>query len=332
MGILIGKPYKRDIEARFRSLLQKAVRRGNVELVLTASAYLENLVARERNWFRNRAAVITFQECWPLGAHLVFTKKYHSKVAALVQVTRMQKARDAAGLGALAHALVNGDPSVYEGTPDDRHIRIIANAIRRPEDFWKWLAQHISAGAPRELIDNALRFRNTGRPRDRAVLQAAAYLAATGEIPLVQAVDPNASGFPYWIAFDAHTPEGKRVLNDIARDLHLSYRQLEWSFFYFEGSVTNAAVTSKWWDWHCRWHFRKIGLSVDEAPLLWEPVKPQLQAALDEEARQLHRELYAWKLTHRDRIESLKKKVILFGEHRDSGGGRNQRELFASPD
>ena len=65
-----------DIDMRFRSLLQKAVRRGNVKLVFTTSALLESLSRKEKNWFRNRTAVITFEECWPLGSELVFNRKY----------------------------------------------------------------------------------------------------------------------------------------------------------------------------------------------------------------------------------------------------------------
>jgi hypothetical protein len=327
MGIIIGRPHKQDIDSRFRSLLQKAVRRGNLELVYTTSAFLESLTNREKNWFRNRTAVITFEECWPLGAKLVFTQKFHSKVAALVQVTQYQKAWDATGLGFLAFALAGGDRSVLEGDSSDRPIRIVANAIQRPDDFWKWLDSRAVSGDERMLIQNARRFRKTGRPRDRAVVHAAAYLAASGRLPEIRPVEETAAAFPYWIALDAHTPQGKRVLNDVARDLHLSLKQLEWTFFYFEGSLTNGAVTSYWWERSCRWHFRKIGLRADEAHLLWEPVKPQLMRALDEDSRQLHGELYAWKLAHRARIDTLKKKVFLFTAHRDIQGA-NQQVLF----
>jgi len=37
-----------DTEARYRSLLQKAVRRGNADLVYTASALLASLSPKER--------------------------------------------------------------------------------------------------------------------------------------------------------------------------------------------------------------------------------------------------------------------------------------------
>jgi len=72
------------IEDRYRSLLQKAVRRGNTELVYTASALIESLDGRSAAWLETRTAVIMFAECWPLAAEMLFTKPFHSKVAALL--------------------------------------------------------------------------------------------------------------------------------------------------------------------------------------------------------------------------------------------------------
>jgi hypothetical protein len=316
-----------DIDARFRSLLQKAVRRGNVELVLTTSALMESLSAPQKNWFRNRTAVITFEECWPLGTHLVFNRKYHSKVAALIKVTRSVKAKDASGLGFLAYALFEGDLTVFSGTPEDRHIKIIANAIRRPEDFWDWLDKNAEPGHPRALIEIAKRFKNVGRRKDKAVVQAAAYLAASTQIPRIDPAAQAHKAFPYWIALDMHTPQGRRALKDVARDLHISRKQLEWSMFFFEGAKTNAAVESSWWQRSCEWYFQKTGLSMEEAHLLWEPAKSQVIEALADESRQLHREIYTWKLANLEKIETLKKQVEFYSSHFDSGH-LDQLELF----
>ena len=316
-----------DIDARFRSLLHKAVRRGNVELVLTTSALLESLSAKQKNWFRNRTAIITFEECWPLGSDLVFNRKYHSKVAALIRVTRSVKTKDAAGLGILAYALFEGDLTVFNGTAEDRHIKIIANAIRRPEDFWDWLDKNTEPGHPRALIENAMRFKNAGRRRDKAVVQAAAYLASATQIPQIEPAAWADKTFPYWVALDMHTQQGRRVLKDVARDLHISLKQLEWSMFYFEGARTNAAVESSWWQRSCEWYFRKTGLPMAEAHLLWEPAKLQVIQALADESHQLHRELYTWKLSNLEKIENLKKQVELFSSHFDSGH-LDQLELF----
>ncbi len=314
-------------EKRHRSLLQKAVRRGNVDLVLTASAFLESLRPKDRNWYRIRTAIITFEECWPLGTQLIFNKKFHSKVASLIRVTRSVKARDATGLGYLAYALSRGDTSVLKDTEDDKAIKIVANAIQRPDDFWQWITWQKTSTSQKTLIDNAARFKKAGRPHDKAVIQAAAYLTVTGDLPPIKGGQPSDSKFPYWVAFDNHSIAGRRALRDIARDLHISLPQLEWAFFYFEGALTNGEIPSKWWDRYCHWHFQKIDLPPEEAHLLWEPAKVQVVEALARESRQLQNELYRWKLSNQERIESLKRQVQLYIDHVDEFQ-RDQRDLF----
>jgi len=321
-----------DTEARYRSLLQKAVRRGDADLVYTVSALLASLSPREKNWYRTRTAIITFEECWPLGGELVFNRKFHSKVAALIRVTRAIKSRDASGLGYLAHALSEGDGSVLKGSADDRHIKIIVTAIKRPDDFWHWIAEQKKTDEQiAALIANALRFKQEGLPRDRAVIQSAAYLAVTGQMPARQEVQPTDQTFPYWVAFDKHTAEGKLVMRDVARDLHIALPQLEWACFYFEGARTNEEISSKWWERHNQWHFEKIGLPVEEAHLLWEPAKPQVIEALAEDSRRLKNDLYRWKIANLEQIQALQRQVELFIEHFEEVH-RDQMDLFGKED
>ena len=317
-----------DIEARYRSLLQKAVRRGHADLVYTTSALIASLGSKEKKWYRTRTAIITFEECWPLGSDLIFNRKFHSKVAALIKVTLATKYRDASGLGYLAYALIEGDQSVLNGTSDDKHVKIIANAIQRPDDFWQWIAALKKSEQQTALIENAIRFKQEGLPQDKATIQSAAYLAVTEQIPPRKQLQPTDQAFPYWVALDKHTLEGKRVMRDVARDLHIPLPQLEWTCFYFEGSKANGEIPSRWWSRHSEWHFRKIGLSADEAHLLWEPAKPQVLEALAEESRRLQNELYRWKLSNLEQIQSLKRQVELFIEHFEEVH-RDQRELFS---
>jgi hypothetical protein len=304
-----------DNDARYRSLLQKAVRRGHVDLVYTTSALLESLSSKEKDWYRTRTAIITFEECWPLGCELNFNRKFHSKVAALIKVTQVQKIRDASGLGYLAYALHRGDTSVYDGTPNDKHIRIVANAIQRPEDFWQWISTRQQSERQVALIENAMRFKHEGLPRDKAVIQAAAYLAITTDTRQTVELPKVDETFPFWVVFDRHTPEGKLALRGVARDLNIQLPQLEWTCFYYEGSQTNGDISSNWWDRRCKWHFQKVGLIAEEAHLLWEPAKQQVIDALARESRQLQSELYRWKLSNLKRVESLKRQVDLFIEH-----------------
>ncbi|GAF82629.1 unnamed protein product, partial [marine sediment metagenome] len=321
------KASRSKIKKRYRSLLQKAVRRGNADLVFTTSAFLESLASVHKNWYLTQTAIITFEECWPLGTELIFNKKFHSKVAALIRVTRSAKARDATGLGYLAYALSQGDTSVLDDTVDDKAIKIVANAIQRPDDFWQWITWQKISAAEKILIDNAARFKKAGLPHDQAVIQAAAYLTVTGQLSRIEAGQPSDPKFSYWVVFDNHTPEGRRVLGDIARDLHISLAQLEWTYFYFEGALANGEISSKWWDRYCQWHFKKIELAADEAHLLWDPARVQVVEALTAEGRQLKNELYRWKLSNQERIESLKRQVQLYLDHVDEIQ-RDQRGLF----
>ena len=315
------------IEKRYRSLLQKAVRRGNVDLVFNTSAFLESHGSRDKNWYRAQTAIITFEECWPLGTELIFNRKFYSKVAALIRVARSVKARDATGLGYLAYRLSQGDRSVLDESAEDKTIKIVANAIQRPEDFWQWVASQEISDRQKILITNATRFERTGLPHDKAVLQAAAYLTLTGEFPSLNQQPPPDPKFPYWIALDGHTAEGHQALKDIARDLHISLPQLEWTFFYFEGALTNGEIPSKWWNRYCRWQFQKIDLPAKEAHLLWDPAKVQLEETLASESRQLQNVLYRWILSNQERIELLKKQVQLYLDHMDEIQ-RGQQELF----
>jgi len=316
-----------DTLARFRSLLQKAVRRGNANLVVTTCAILESFGAREKNWIRGRAAIITFEESWPLGVGLVFNKRFHSKVAALVRVARCQKSKDASGLGLLAHALFEDDRSVLNGSRQDRDLKIIANAIGRPDAFWEWVLQRGETKDQVALIRHAHQFRKIGLPKDNAIIQSAAYLGSVGPLPEVNMASTEEKTFPYWVALDYHTTEGRRTLRDISRDLHIELPQLEWIAFYSEGNKTNDMCASPWWDRYCAWRFQKIGIPIEEAPLLWVPVRPQVMAALEEESHQLHKDIYRWKMDHMDRIRHLRQQVDLFLAHFDEVQ-RDQLEIF----
>lgn len=306
-----------EIDERFRSLLQKAVRRGNEDLVVTVSALLASLGPEVKGWYRPQSAVIVFQECWPLGAELLFNKRFYSKVAALVKAARSSKSRDAAGLGYLAQALSEGDPNVLDGSTDDRDLKILAKAVRAPEDFWRWIQSLTLSPAQETLAARAHRFRKAGYQRDRVVLQAAAYLAATLGVTPPQPGQPAESKFPYWVVFDHHTRLGNRVLRDIARDLHIPLHQLEWASYYFEGAVTGADTPSRWWEKYCSWHFRKVGLPPEEAHLLWEPARPQVVEALAEESHRLQGEIYRWKMANLEAVDGLRRKVELFIAHFD---------------
>lgn len=314
---------------RFRSLIQKAVRRGHGDLALTVCALGESRGAISAEWLEKRTAVIVFEECWPLGLGLHFTRGLHSKVAALVGVAGCRKIRDAAGLGFLAYAFGRGDETVLEGADAEAEaaLRRIAGGLHAPAAFWSWIDARASRAELQTLASRAKRYQDAGRPHDRAVMQAAAMLAAQGIVPPAAPADPPADPFPFWIVFDRHTAEGRRALRDVARDLHIPLPVLEWVLYFHEGARPNAETPSDWWQRYCRWRFRCLGLPPEEAGLVWGPARLQLVEALADDAHRLQAEIYRWKLTHLERVESLRRQVAMFRERLPEASG-GQPELF----
>jgi hypothetical protein len=246
---------------------------------------------------------------------MVFTKRFPSKVAALMRVARAHKARDATGLGLLAYAFAKGDASVLNQSIDDRPVKLIAKAIRHPADFWEWVSAQGADQRCRALVANAGRYREGGRPHDKAVVQAAAFLAVSSPLPEPTPAPAADAPFPHWVVFDRHTSEGKRALRDVARDLHIPLPQLEWCFYYFEGAAANAEAPSPWWRRYCQWHFERVGMREEEARLLWEPASAQIADALAEDGRRLQNDIYRWKLGNREQVDALKREVERFTNH-----------------
>ena len=318
---------RHTIDDRYRSLLQKAVRRGDTELVFSVCTFMESQGVPSAAWIESRTAVIALAECWPLGLKIIFTKGFHSKVAALAAVAAYPKVRDATGLGFLAYALSKGDSTVLDGSDADRTLRLLAKGLHHPPEFWHWITSQPAGDGVKNLWAHARRYPESGRPHDRAVSQAAAYLALTAAPPALQPAAPAKQAFPFWVVFDRHTAEGQRVLRDVSRDLHIPAAQLEWVLYYFEGSMPNAELPSEWWRRYCRWHFQRLGISPEEAELIWRPAKSQITDALAHESRKLQAELYRWKLGNLERIEALRRQVAIFNEHL-AEVRRDQSSLF----
>lgn len=315
------------IDPIYRSLLQKAARRGYVNLVLTLSTYIRLSGPAAKRWFTQQTALTTFRACWPLGATFRVKRVFPSKVAAMVNATRSVKNQDAAGLGAMAYALAKGDRSVLNavhpdgdtgGNPDRnpdvikdreqaREVKLIASAIERPKDFWTWIDTQDPSGQTTAVQ----RFKNIGSPFDRAVIQAAAFLLTKPEPPEIFQAEPADDRFPYWVVFDHHVRQGREALAQISRDLHIPVSQLKWMLFYYEGSLTQKRIKSLWWDRYCAWRFKKAGISTDQARLMWPSARPQLVATLTEDANRLHRDVYRWKTAHLEQINDLKTDVEL---------------------
>jgi hypothetical protein len=273
-----------------RSLLQKAVRRGHVELTRRTACHLRQV--GDGAWLRQRTAVIVFEECWPFAADLDWAPG--AVVECLARVAQTVKVKDATGLGSLAHVVANGEESVLTGSCDDRHIRRVADAVREPSAFWAWVRERAGQGRERTLVDAAQQaHRRGGWPWDQAFMLAAAYLAVTVGLPDVQVAEPETGEFPFWAALDRHTPQGKVALRAVAKRERVPLRELLWVSFYFEGAVTNRATDSAWWCREVAWRLSRVGLNWDQGRQRWDRLRPVVAAALSAEAELLREHIQA---------------------------------------
>jgi hypothetical protein len=269
-----------------RSLLQKAVRRGQVEVARQTARHL--LEIGDRSWLRQRTGVIVFEECWPLGGELDWAPDAEATVERLARVAESVKNKDATGFGSLAYALANGDESMLDGSPTDCQIRRLAEAIADPTAFWAWAKQQAGSESAQRLVEAAQpAHRRGGWPWDQAFIQAAAYLAVTEGVPAVRAAEPELSEFPYWVALDRHTPQGKLALRAVAKGEGMPLRQLLWTSFYFEGARLNQASESVWFDREVSWRLGKVGLDSESGCQFWQQARPLVEAALRGEAEAL---------------------------------------------
>ncbi len=275
-----------NTDQRLRSLLQKAVRRGYVELAEKVACVL--FEQKDRSWLRSRTVVITYEECWPLAAELVLDVSFPSKLIAIKRVALAKKDKSAAGLGTLAHALSEGDSSVLNGGDDDHHIKIVAEAIRRPDDFWRWVEAKANTSEKTNYFLTSRKYiASPTWPWDKAFVQAATYLAMVFGVSKASLAPVAIGEFPFWVALDKHTPQGKEALKIVAKRLSCPYRQLLWTSFYLESAQTNLSTESHWWNRELEWRLRKTGLTYDAAKMLWREAAPLLATQLADEALKL---------------------------------------------
>lgn len=280
------KNRKASTDPRVRSLLQKAARRGYSNIVDCTIDYLYDI--GDNSWLRSRTAVITFEECWPLGGSLLLDRGLSSKRNALASVTKMEKQKDAAGLGALAYAFSQGDESMLDCVPDKRTLKLVSEALQRPTEFFSWVAKENESEQSCKIIGSAQRYLPAATWEwDKACILAAAALAIRGEIPSPKIADEPKESFPYWVALDKHTDEGKLAMRSISKQLGTSYRNIIWSSFYCESAKVNSLLPSPWFDAELTWRLRKTDLTLELAEELWCRASPLIKQYVEKDAMEL---------------------------------------------
>ena len=277
-----------------RSLLQKAVRRTNRPLVAKVVDHLYEI--DDIKWLKQRVGVIIVEECWPLIGEWELPKKFEEQQAAirdaLSRAAICAKFKDATGLGSLAYALSEGDDSVLTGSDEDADIKRVSAAIQRKKEYWRWIISQCSSDSANRLVKRAWRaYRKGGWPWDKAFIQAAAYLAVTDGLPKLRDGSKTESKFPFWIALDKHTPQGKTALSKAAKETGFPWRQLNWVSFYCESGLVHNLTPSRWWDREIEWRLGKVGLSLSEAKSMWTKARPVFMELLQDESKHLEQHI-----------------------------------------
>jgi hypothetical protein len=269
-----------------RSLLQKTVRRGYADLAQRTAFVLGS--QGDSAWLQARTGVIVFEECWP-SAHLLSSSL--PSAVTLQQIAVSIKNKDAAGLGSLAHALAEGDMTALDQAYEQKTVKIVAAALKRPDDFFRWIRTQCQSDKQANVVAAArLFFNRASWPWDKAFLAAGAYLSIQTETKeaLRSKQVPN-EPFPYWTAIDKHTPQGKSALRKVATAARLSLEQFQWASFYFESAKSNEIGSCPWWECEAKWRLNKVGLSIEEAENMWRNNSDKVRSTLKDQAKDLCR-------------------------------------------
>lgn len=271
-----------------RSLLQKAVRRGAVSVAEKATIYL--IQQGESTWLRNRLGVITFEETWTYTSNLQFTTDENCLIAQYKNLARSSKNKDAAGLGSLAYELSKGSFDILRKNPqENRHIKIVAEAIKRPDDFWAWAKKNTSNLDFLKKAETGYKY--AGWPWDKAFALASAYLFICDGAPPTTEHDLAPITFPFWVAIDKHTPTGKIALAKCAEKININKSTLGWIQFYLESSKCENLQASLWWEREKAWRLQHEGLRDGKEKAIWQSISEHLRELLEPQALKLKNDL-----------------------------------------
>lgn len=273
----------RSERALLRSLLQKAVRRGASELAISVA----NLLASRGDaaWLKTRIGIIAFEECWPYSRHLLTAPPF----SALQKISSSIKNKEAAGLGSLAFALSQGDSTVSALAPDPIAVKIVAASLTRTTDYFSWLKRIAVTEEQLSMIDAAqFYFYKASWPWDKAFAAAGAFLMSKNSTMFSShSGADSSSNFPYWVAIDKHTFQGRLAIRMEATRLLVSFEKLEWVSFYCESSTCDSISPGVWWEAEISWRLGKFNITRKEAEQLWNVARNGVKNTVSPSARKL---------------------------------------------
>lgn len=258
------------------SLIQKAVRRGNVELVEKVFTYLLN--NNGRKWLRDRLAVIGYEECWPYANTLDFTCTDPQLLEQYKAIACRVKNKDCDGLAYLAKRLNQWNEKAVIGNAGQQlAIKRIAAAIKDDTIFWPWIEKQPDYAANQKRIEAAKKaIKRPGMKKDKAIMLSAAYLSVTYPIPDVEIIEPNnSSNFQYWVALDKHTGEGEEIIGQACEKINIRPFSGYFLAFYFAGALCNKIQELPFFPLSKRYNLDRLGFTTcDQAKEKWRELRP----------------------------------------------------------
>lgn len=258
------------------SLIQKAVRRGNVDLIEKVFNYLINIDGQDK-WLRDRLAVIGYEECWQYANTLNFTCTDHELLQQYKNFACKVKNKDCDGLAYLANRVNDWENTALRGdTKQKEGIQRVADAMKNDTDFWNWIENQPLYFQEQHRIEAAKAAINRSK-KDRAIMFAAAYLSVTYPIPPVEEIEPNNNpNFQYWTAVDKHTTEGKQIISDACNKINLLPSRGRFITFYFAGALCNKVQDMPFFKLMKEYKIERMGYNCDEVKAIWRKLRPQI--------------------------------------------------------
>ncbi len=268
-----------------RSLLQKAVRRGDLVVTELTVQYL--LDQGDKTWLRDRLFVIAYEECWPIANQIQIKDL-------LFEYTRLAstvKNKNAWGLAKLASMHKDRNYFLDSTQTDDVNAGIIfiSNALKDPDNYWVELGGFVGYDEQKYRVDAAKSALPRAKfPDDKAMMYAAGYLSVNEIIPEVKLVQPISNqNFPYWVAFDKHTEYGKWILQLVAEKLRLDPYDVRRMTFYQAGVICYQINHSPYYDMLVESKLRKL---KDVLPR-WPEVEAMIIEMTKEDAEKLEKRI-----------------------------------------
>jgi hypothetical protein len=280
-----------------RSLLQKAVRRGDWEMVHKTFSYIyynEGL-----DWLRSRLAVMVTEECWSYIPEVSFDIDVDIILKHYYEITSSVKSRDASGLGAMSYAYLEKGQDLFLNFDVNLEIRTIRGAILKQIDFWNWIKEEANSKGDEviKFVDNSHScFKKSGWPWDRAFAQSAAFLRAINNFNPVRKITDLKIETPYWVGLDKHTNEGKLAMRKVAKRNGLDSNLLMWLSFYFESALVNELEYSIWWEKEIDWRMENLNIDRIKGFKIWSEIKGQVENELMEHSLLLEQRISSSRL------------------------------------